>query len=194
MMVLVSGLIHTYLQQLHDIVQSCSVDGQNCTELDEALQCFIVHAVQAHEQGKKVIFIGNGGSAGICSHAAIDYSKNGGIRSLACNDGATLTCLSNDYGYEHVFEKQIEWHAQEGDIVVAISSSGQSQNIIRASQKASEKKCFVVTFSGFEPSNPLRSMGDLNVYLHSREYGFVELGHQIILHAALDLKETLIRS
>ena len=189
-----SHLIETYLQTLHDVVASAQVQGSGCTELQEALAYFIRRAVEAHNNGNKVIFVGNGGSAGICSHMATDYSKNGGIRSLACNDGAVLTCLSNDYGYVHVFEKQIEWHARPGDVVVAISSSGGSENILRAADKAKEMGCFVTTLSGFSSENPLRSRGDLNFYLDSGEYGFVEVGHLTILHAALDLKSTFLES
>jgi len=186
------NLFDTYLTQLKKIVEKSEVQGQGCSNLQDGIQLFIQKAVYAHQNGNKVIFVGNGGSAGICSHTAVDYSKNGGIRSLACNDGAVLTCLSNEYGYEHVFEKQIEWHARPGDIVVAISSSGSSINIIRAAKQAKSQECFVVTLSGFSKQNPLRNLGDINFYLDSTSYGFVELGHQIILHAALDLKEKLL--
>ena len=141
----------------------------------------------AHDGGNKMIFLGNGGSAGISSHMAIDFSKNGGLRAMALNDGATLTCLANDYGYEHVFAKQIEWHAQPGDIVIAISSSGESPNILNAAEAARRSGCTVYTLTGFRATNALRGFGDLNLYLPSSEYGFVEVGHLAILHGALDL-------
>jgi D-sedoheptulose 7-phosphate isomerase len=133
------------------------------------------------------MFIGNGGSAAIASHMAIDYSKNGGIRSLAFNDGAALTCLSNDFGYEHVFSKQIELHARPGDLLIAISSSGKSLNILNAVDMAHEKGCFVVTLSGFSPDNPLRNFGDYNLFVDAKEYGFVEITHLSLCHAILDL-------
>lgn len=145
----------------------------------------LMHA--AHQAGRRVFFVGNGGSAGICSHMATDYSKNGGIRSLALNDGSVLTCLGNDYGYEHVFSKQLEWHAAAGDVVVTISSSGRSQNILNAANMAREKGCTVFTLSGFQPDNPLRLLGDINIYLANLEYGFVEVGHLAVLHAVLDI-------
>src|SRR5438874_4415471 len=81
----------------------------------EALTTIIGWARATHAGGRKLMFIGNGGSAGICSHMATDYSKNGNMRSLAFNDGAMLTCLSNDLGYENVFAKQLELHGVEGD-------------------------------------------------------------------------------
>src|SRR5262245_46236964 len=74
-------------------------------------------AHKAHDGDNKLIFIGNGGSQGISSHLAIDFSKNGGLRSLAFSDAAALTCLGNDLGYENVFAKQIDFHARAGDVV-----------------------------------------------------------------------------
>ena len=144
-------------------------------------------ARETHAVGNKLMFIGNGGSAGIASHSATDYSKNGNLRSMAFNDGSMLTCLGNDYGYEHVFAKQIEFHGRDGDLLIAISSSGGSANILNAVMAARDAGCAVVTFSGFKPDNPLRASGDLNFYIRSGEYGFVELSHQTLIHAILDI-------
>lgn len=141
-----------------------------------------------HDAGNKLMFIGNGGSAGIASHMAIDYSKNGGIRSTAFNDGAALTCIGNDLGYENVFAKQVDLHARPGDLLIAISSSGQSMNILKAADVARERGCTVYTFSGFKPENPLRNYGDLNFYVDSKEYGFVEITHLALIHSILDLE------
>lgn len=141
-----------------------------------------------HERGNKIMFIGNGGSAGIASHQAIDYSKNGNMRSTAFNDGAALTCLGNDLGYENVFAKQIDLHAREGDLLMAISSSGKSPNILRAVETARSRSCNVYTFSGFSADNPLRKTGDLNFYVNSMEYGFVEISHLALIHSILDLE------
>jgi D-sedoheptulose 7-phosphate isomerase len=152
----------------------------------DAINQIAVHALAAHAAGKKLIFIGNGGSAAIASHMATDYSKNGRVRSLALNDSSMLTCLGNDLGYDQIFAKQIEWHACAGDIVIAISSSGQSSNILNAVRAARVGNCMVLTLSGFTPANPLRSLGDINFYIGSDRYGFVEIGHLAICHAVLD--------
>ena len=117
-------------------------------------------AHEAHDAGNKIIFIGNGGSAGIASHLAIDFSKNGGLRALAFNDPSALTCLGNDLGYENVFAKQLEFHARPGDLLIAISSSGTSPNILGAVKAARARDCKVVTFSGFTEDNDLRRTGD----------------------------------
>ena len=136
---------------------------------------------------QKIVFVGNGGSAAIASHCAVDYQKNGGIRSLAMNDSSMLTCLSNDYGYEFCFSKQLEFHGQEKDLLFAISSSGESQNIINAVERAKRNDMYVITLSGFSPQNRLRQSGHLNFFVNSHMYGPVEITHLTIIHALLDL-------
>ena len=152
----------------------------------EALTTIIGWARATHAGGCKLMFIGNGGSAGICSHMATDYSKNGNMRALAFNDGSMLTCLGNDLGYENVFAKQVDLHAREGDLLIAISSGGSSKNILKAVEAARARGCRVVTLSGFSDDNPLRKLGDINFHLASDQYGYVEVGHLAILHAILD--------
>jgi D-sedoheptulose 7-phosphate isomerase len=144
-------------------------------------------AHKAHNAGNKLIYIGNGGSAAIASHLAIDFSKNGGLRSVAFNDSSALTCLGNDLGYETVFAKQLDFHAFPGDLLVAISSSGKSPNILAGVAAARTRHCAVVTFSGFTEDNDLRRTGDINFYVRSSEYGFVEVAHLSLCHAILDL-------
>jgi D-sedoheptulose 7-phosphate isomerase len=136
--------------------------------------------------GHKLLFIGNGASAGIASHMAADFLKNGGMRTVSFNDGALLTCIGNDYGYRHVFEEPIRVQADPGDILVAISSSGQSENILRGVEAARKKGCAVVTLSGFDQANPLSSLGDFNFYVPSSKYGPVEIAHQFVIHCILD--------
>lgn len=141
----------------------------------------------AASRGGKVMFVGNGGSASIASHMAVDFSKNAGIPALAFNDGATLTCLGNDLGFEQVFARQVEMYGKPEDVLVAISSSGGSPNILRAVGAARRLGLPVLTLSGFKPDNKLRSLGDWNLYVPSVEYGFVEIVHLAVVHAVLDL-------
>ena len=132
------------------------------------------------------MLIGNGGSAGIAGHMAIDFAKNGGVRAITFNDASSLTCLGNDMGYDQVFAQQIKMQGLSGDVLIAISSSGKSPNILRGVEAASAIGCTVITLSGFTPDNPLRRAGALNFYVPAQIYGFVETGHQTILHAILD--------
>ncbi len=144
-------------------------------------------ACNAHAAGKKVVLIGNGGSAAIASHHAIEFLKNGGIRALALHDPAALTCLSNDLGYANVFAEQLKVHGLENDLLIAISSSGQSVNILKAVEVARANGMKIATFSGFQPDNLLRARGDTNFYVNSNEYGFVEVAHHALIQAILDI-------
>jgi len=177
-----------YFTYLFDHLAHTAVttDSGQSLQLADALKQCMSDARLAHAAGNKLIFIGNGGSAAIASHMATDFSKNGNIRSLALNDSAMVTCLSNDLGYDQVFAKQIEMHVRHGDIVVAISSSGRSANIINAVYAARAARCEIITFSGFNHDNPLRSLGNLNFYVNSDRYGFVEIAHLTLCHAILD--------
>ncbi len=136
--------------------------------------------------GRKVIFVGNGGSAAIASHQAVDYWKNGGMRAIAFNDPALLTCVGNDFGYPQVFAKPVTMFADRGDVLIAISSGGRSENILHAAAAGVEMGCRVITLSGFRPDNPLRSRGELNFYVPSDSYGFVEITHLAVCHCIVD--------
>lgn len=154
---------------------------------DQAIAEIIDRARASHADGGRLWFIGNGGSAAIASHMANDWTKNGGIRAAAITDPSMLTCLANDFGYEQVYAKALEFQAGPRDGLIAISSSGNSANIVNAVAAARKRGCWVVTLSGFTPGNALRQLGDLNFYIASDNYGTVEVGHLILLHAILDL-------
>src|SRR6202047_4327498 len=146
---------------------TATAESGSTLELDQAINHMIALARRTHAAGNKLICVGNGGSAAIASHMATDYSKNGGVRSVALNDSSMLTCLGNDLGYDRVFAKQIELHACRGDLLIAISSSGRSANILNAVEAAQAADCAVVTLSGFKADNPLRTKGEVNFYIDS---------------------------
>lgn len=146
-----------------------------------------VDIVSAAKYGRRrFFFVGNGASASIASHMAADFLKTGGMKAQCFNDGALLTCLANDLGYEHCFDVPLGIHAQTGDLLFAISSSGVSRNIINAAQSANALGLVVITLSGFAPDNPLRKLGAVNFYVPSDRYGVVEVVHHAICHAILD--------
>lgn len=177
-----------FFDRLAGALKSVSVsDGEGrCVDIFEGLEKVARVIISQSHAGNKLMFIGNGASAAISSHMATDYWKNGGIRSVAFNDISLLTCISNDHGYKHVFEKPIEMFADAGDILMAISSSGQSENILRAVRAARSAGCQVITFSGFAKDNPLSSMGDYNFYVASPSYGPVEIIHLSLCHCICD--------
>src|SRR5260370_31678812 len=121
------------------------------------------------------MFVGNGGWAGIASHMATDWLKNGGYAATCFNDGSALTCIANDLGYERVFALQIERHCRKGDVLIAISSSGKSPNILEAVAAARRAGAAVITLSGFDAVDPLRKLGDLNFWGPDGHYGLVQI-------------------
>jgi D-sedoheptulose 7-phosphate isomerase len=148
----------------------------------------VILLTEIQSKKHRIYLVGNGGSAAIASHTAIDLLKNGNIPATTFNDASLLTCISNDIGFEDVFSKPIEMLAREGDLVICISSSGNSANIVKAANTAKGKGCSVITLSGFAPDNKLRPLGDINFFVPSFSYGFLEIIHQYILHCILDAK------
>lgn len=141
---------------------------------------------QARDSRGCVYIIGNGGSAGVASHAVIDFVNVAKLRAFTLHDPALLTCMANDYGYENAFARMLAQMAKPGDALIAISSSGNSMNIRNAAIQMKNNGGAVITLSGFSGDNPLRLLGDINIWIDSRDYGFVEIGHQFILHNMSD--------
>lgn len=177
-----------YFRQLATLSESFEVSDRHGQALSfpEGISQAAALVYQQTQQQKKVIFIGNGGSAAVASHQAIDYWRNGGFPAIAFNDGALLTCISNDFGYEQVFSKPIATFAQRGDVLFAISSSGQSANILAGAFQGNQMGCHVITLSAFKPDNPLRKLGDINFFVPTMAYGFAEITHLCICHCILD--------
>ena len=148
-----------------------------------AIQMFL----SIRKSGKKIMLIGNGGSAAIANHMQTDLGNSLGIKAITFYDSSLMTAFSNDFGYTSAFEKYTHLWAESGDLMLAISSSGKSENILRSVQEARNKYCNIITFSGFKEDNPLRSMGDLNFYINSKSYGYIETAHSILAHSLTDL-------
>ena len=134
----------------------------------------------------KVIVVGNGGSAAIASHLAVDLTKVAGIRTVNFNEPSLLTCFANDYGYEHWVEKALGFHADQGDLLILVSSSGESANILNGAKRAVAMGLSILTLSGFANDNRLRSLGGINLWVNSRTYNIVENVHQIWLLSIVD--------
>jgi D-sedoheptulose 7-phosphate isomerase len=184
-----AGTIERYFDVLGDAMRRIDATGAMGEAIpgDAAIERVIDLIRSATTGGFKTMFIGNGGSAAIASHMANDFSKNGKFRAMAFNDASALTCLGNDDGFETVFSGQIDMLGQRGDVLVAISSSGASANILNGVNAAIARGIAVVTVSGFDPKNRLRGLGVVNFYVPSHEYGIVEVSSQALLHALLDL-------
>lgn len=178
-----------YFKELNNLflaTEASDVRGEKIS-LDEAISIATDLVISRHREGNNVFFIGNGGSASIANHMVTDFLKNAEISAMAFNDPSLITCLSNDFGYEHVFERPLSVFAKNGDVVFAISSSGKSENILKGVEIAKKNKCRVITLTGFDPNNPLRLMGDVNIYVPSDSYGYVESAHSVICHCIADM-------
>lgn len=138
------------------------------------------------ERDSAVFFIGNGASAAMASHMAADASKNGALRAFAFSDSALLTASANDVSFDQVFAVPLARLSRRGDMLVTISSSGNSPNILAAITAARTQGLAIVTLSGKNPDNASRSLGDLNFYVPVPRYGWVESSHQVVLHYWLD--------
>ena len=137
---------------------------------------------------KKIMIFGNGGSAAIASNASVDLTKGANIRAVNFNEADLITCFSNDYGYEKWVEKSVDFYADSNDVLILISSSGKSLNMINACKAAKNKKISkIITFTGHDKNNPLSKLGDINFWIDSKAYNFVENVHQVWLLTIVDL-------
>jgi D-sedoheptulose 7-phosphate isomerase len=177
-----------YQGSLTDALRGLRVSSRNggCLDTAQALVDLCAWARDVRSADRTIIFAGNGGSAGFASHMAVDWTKNAGVRAMACSDTALLTAIANDYGYDRVFSQSVAWYGRKGDLLVTISSSGESPNVVRAIAAARDAEMRVVTLSGMKPDNESRKSGDLNFYVPAWSYGIVECSHQVLLHAWLD--------
>lgn len=183
--------MHTeYIDKLIDTLKKTTVsekDGSKISNYEIAVGNLVELFSDIKEAGKQVFFIGNGGSAAIASHMTADFMKNGGMKTYSLYDNSVTTCMGNDYGYEFIFSRPLEFLGNEGDLLVAISSSGNSQNIVNAVNVALCKRMKIVTLSGFKEDNKIHKMGDYNLHVPMEEYGIVESIHNLILQQIVDV-------
>ncbi len=177
-----------YTKKLIDILSSTEFGtSRNNFKYEDGIKNLIEGFSNIKKCGARIFFIGNGGSAAIACHMTADYMKNGGMNTYSLYDSAVITCIGNDYGYEQIFARPLSFLASDGDLLVAISSSGRSQNVLNAIQEARDKKVDVYTFTGFDEDNPIRKLGDKNVYVPCHKYGIVESIHNLILQEIVDI-------
>lgn len=180
--------LNTRVTEFQRVLASIEVTDRSGEPQDtaEAMSLLVEWLEKLRVQGGYLYLIGNGGSAGVASHAVTDFLNCGRLRTTTLHDPSLLSCMSNDYGYEAAFARILATVASRNDIFFAISCSGQSLNIRNAVTEMRKLGGKIVTLSGFTQDNPLRSLGDMNIWLDSSDYGMVEIGHQFILHNLAD--------
>ncbi len=147
--------------------------------------------LESIQQQKGTIWVvGNGGSASIASHLVVDLVNMHQINAHTLHECALLTCFSNDYGYDQAFAKMLETMAKPTDMLIAISSSGNSANIVGAVKAMQSKRGSVLSLTGFSKTNQVKQLSqaaqNFSIWVNSEQYGEVETAHQLILHALVD--------
>ena len=183
------------ISDLYNLFEDLSVrDSQGINlEVDEGFARLTELTFRVHSEGASIYFLGNGASASMASHFAADMAKNGGVRTMVFTDLSLLTAVANDLSYEDVYAEPLRWHMKRKDMVVAISSSGNSPNIIRAVVQAKRLGGTVITISAMSEDNAIRKLGDLNFHVAAKTYGLAETAHAAILHFWMDLVESKIK-
>jgi D-sedoheptulose 7-phosphate isomerase len=174
--------------ELAAVIASAQITDRSGKTLDteaSVLQC-VRMLRDLHERDGSLYLAGNGGSAAVASHSATDFVNAGRIRAMTLHESSLLTCMTNDFGYENAFARILSAYARPADVLIAISSSGKSPNIRNAAAAVRDLGGAVVTLSGFARDNPLRKLGDINIWVESLDYGLVELVHQFMLQNIAD--------
>lgn len=170
--------IQGYFQNFNKVLTECLHQDGHQRQLRKAVDLL----KETTKDNTQIFLIGNGGSSAIAEHMAVDLTKNAGLRAGAFSGSPMLTTFANDFGYEKIFQKAVETFGEQGDVLIAISSSGSSPNILNACTAARLRGMKIITFSGFGADNPLRQRGDINIWVNSRAFGYVELIHNLLLH------------
>jgi len=180
---------HRYVADLADVLGRLSFtrgDGSSL-DADAGYAAWRDLTLRVREQRRTVYLIGNGASASMASHFSADLAKNGRVHTQTFFDLSLITALSNDIAYEQVFAAPLRGRGTAGDMLVAISSSGNSPNVLAAAAVAAELGITTVTLTGKSPGNALRKRGDLNLHVPAPTYGLTETAHAACLHRWMDL-------
>ena len=173
-----ADFLDSYFQQYRDLLVSDEVKAR--------IADFAALALEVRAAKGKMMFAGNGASASISEHGAVDFTKQGGVRGVTFHDPNLMTCFANDFGYDHWVAKALEHYADPGDAVVLISTSGRSPSVVNAAHTARRMGLKVVAFTGRDADNPLKAAADLNFWVPSNAYNVVENLHSIWLTATID--------
>jgi len=158
-------------------------------EIDNKKLNETVSLIKKIPKKNKIILAGNGASASISSHLSIDLTKAAGVRAINFNEASLLTCFGNDFGYENWIKKALDYYLIPKDIVILVSSSGKSKNVVNAAKFLKKKNSELITLTGLNKSNPLKKYGKINFFVNSNNYNVVESTHLVIL---LSIVEKLI--
>lgn len=169
--------VNNYNQDLSNLLNDI-----NIKDLNKSIE--LIKRVK--KKDAKIILAGNGGSAALSSHVAVDFTKTTKIRATNFNEADLITCFANDYGYENWLSQALKSYAKKDDLVILVSSSGQSKNMINAANFCKKQKISLITFTGFSKTNNLRKLGKINFWCDSKSYNKVEMTHHVWLLMIVD--------
>lgn len=177
-----------WIDRLAGLLRSTAATGARgeALDLEQAFAAAAAILLEARSAGRKSLVLGNGGSAAIAAHVQTDLAHSIGLRAMVLHEPSLLTAQANDHGYPRAFANLLALWADPGDVLLAVSSSGRSPNLLEAARAARERGLRVLTWTGFDPGNPLRLLGDLNFHVACGEYGPVESAHAVLLHQLTD--------
>ena len=167
-----------YNKSIFDIL-----DNFNISLIDKSVELIL----ECKKNNGKVFIVGNGGSSSIASHVSVDFVKVANIPSDTFNNVNLITCFSNDYGHDNWVKEAIRAYTNKNDMLILISSSGTSKNIVNAAKYCKENRISLITMSGFNIDNPLSKLGNINIHIPSNKYNFIEMAHHIILVSIVDI-------
>lgn len=178
----------SYIDEIRRCLGKVFVFNRNSTEnnVEQAFKTWIGLTHSTRKLGKTVYFVGNGASASMASHFAADLAKNAHVHTEVFTDLSLITAIANDISFDEVFSEPLSRRLTKGDMLVAISSSGKSPNILRAAETAKNLGGRIITLSAMDFDNPLRNMGDINFYVPAKSYGMAETCHAALLHFWID--------
>ncbi|MBC2606938.1 SIS domain-containing protein [Pelagicoccus albus] len=178
----------SFCAELNRALQELEVTARSgqVIEVEQGFELLCRRAATIRDMGRNMFLCGNGASAAFANHMALDWTKAGGVPTFSFSDSALLTAMGNDLGYEQAFSAPLSWYAKSGDLLVVISSSGNSPNILKSIEVARSKGMEVFSFTGMSPDNKARTLGDMNFYVPAETYGITESAHQALLHVWLD--------
>jgi len=173
-----SSYFNDYVKNIYDL--SIKINSELIDKSVELIK-------QSIKDKSKIYIVGNGGSASIASHVSVDFAKVAGIKSATFNNSNLITCFANDYDYQNWVVEAIKAYTNNNDLLILISSSGTSKNIVNAAKYCKNNNINLITLSGFDKNNPLSKLGNVNIHIESIEYNYIEMCHHIILVSIVDI-------
>ncbi len=173
-----SSYFKEYIKNIYDLLNNFDT-----SLIDKSVELIL----DCKKNNGKVYIVGNGGSSSIASHVSVDFSKVANVTSDTFNNANLITCFANDYGHDNWIKEAIKAYTNQNDILILISSSGTSKNILNAANYCKENRIPLITLSGFKNDNPLFQLGNVNIHVPSNKYNFIEMAHHIILVSIVDI-------